>query len=244
MKKKIDYYFFLFFALLPLCGFSDFILNDRESAMINHVTQSMALANHSLSKLNSAILRLNGTSSRRMRHFLNNICSLPEAVYLEIGMRKGATLISALYKNESTMLNATGIDNWSNFEDFKKKFYSNIKLFIPKAPLEIFETDYFSLPINQIFQNPVNIYFYGGDHSFLNQQLAFTYYYDILDDAFITIVEDWDQEQIRLSTMAIFENLEFTILYETELSTESKEDPQEVKNDLYIAVIRKNSDRS
>ena len=69
-------------------------------SLIEHVKQSIQNAELGISQLNSKILNLEGMSSDKVRHFLNNICSLEHGNYLEIGVWKGSTFISALYKNK------------------------------------------------------------------------------------------------------------------------------------------------
>jgi len=85
-----------------------FLLNvnvkaEYAQALIEHVKKSIRNAYIGDSKLNNDILMLNGMSSSKVRHLLNNLCALPEASYLEIGVWQGSTFISALYQNTSTL---------------------------------------------------------------------------------------------------------------------------------------------
>lgn len=43
-------------------------------------------------------------SSPKVRHLLNNLCSLPSTSYLEIGTWKGSTWISALFQNQKSVI--------------------------------------------------------------------------------------------------------------------------------------------
>jgi hypothetical protein len=79
----------------------------------SHVLNSLSLAYINRSKLTQEILALEGFSGTKTRHLYNSICSAPWAKYLEVGVWKGSTFVSALYNN--THCNATAIDNWSAF---------------------------------------------------------------------------------------------------------------------------------
>ncbi len=73
------------------------------------VQTSIELAYQGSSSLTQQILNIDGMSSPKVRHFLNNLCSLPGTSYLEIGW-KGSTWISALYGNKATIQQA---DDWN-----------------------------------------------------------------------------------------------------------------------------------
>jgi hypothetical protein len=67
---------------------------------ISHIEKSIENANAKKSQLLSSILNIPGMSNDQNRHFLNNLCSLSNTNYLEIGTWQGSTLISSLYKNK------------------------------------------------------------------------------------------------------------------------------------------------
>ena len=90
---------------------SDLQLTDSELLLIQKVEYSISNAERGISSLASEILKLEGMSSPKVRHLLNNLCALPGARYLEIGSYKGSTWISALYNNSSTLISSTSIDN-------------------------------------------------------------------------------------------------------------------------------------
>ena len=65
------------------------------------------------SKLNDKALNMEGMSDSRFRNFLNLLLEMPNAKYLEVGVWRGATLYSALYKNNLEY--AYAVDNFSEF---------------------------------------------------------------------------------------------------------------------------------
>lgn len=105
-----------------------------------HVEKSILLAELGISKLNTDIYYLEGMSSPKGRRLLNLLCERPGTVYLEIGMWRGSSLISALYNNEKTVTKAIAIDNFSEFE--KPLFVNSINFedsitHNPKIPLSL-----------------------------------------------------------------------------------------------------------
>jgi hypothetical protein len=96
--------------------------------LINHAKSSVDNANDNISKLTPEILSMDGMSGNKTRHLYNNICSLNNANYLEIGTWKGSSFISAFYNNE---INPIVIDNWAEFNGPKDEFISNVNRLCP-----------------------------------------------------------------------------------------------------------------
>jgi hypothetical protein len=214
-------------------------LSPREEILIAHVKTSIEKAEKGISELDPIILEIQGMSSPIIRHFLNNVCSLEDASYLEIGCWKGSTLIAATYRNEATLQDVIAIDNWSEFNGPKEEFLYNINTYLPTLPLRFHEGDSFLVDKSQIFFWPINIYFYDGNHSFEAQKAAFTFYDSVLDDIFITFVDDWNWEEVRAGTFAAFKELGYEILYERAFATSDTGMMSSWWNGFYIAVIRK-----
>jgi len=62
------------------------------------------------SKLTDSERELYGQSSIKLKTFLNNVCSKDNTRYLELGVYRGSTIISAMYGNKT--LQAVGIENF------------------------------------------------------------------------------------------------------------------------------------
>jgi len=75
------------------------------------VKACLELSDNEHSKVGEHEKRLFGMSSLRQRCLLNNLCSLPDSKYLEIGAYKGASLIAAVYRNK--LKNAYAVENYS-----------------------------------------------------------------------------------------------------------------------------------
>jgi hypothetical protein len=214
------------------------ILSIDKKTLIEHVKNSIQKAHNYESKLNEPILAIEGYTGKKVKHFLNNLCSLEESNYLEIGVFKGATLIAALYGNTQSLSSATAIDNWSEFGGPKKTFLENTNLYLPRNSFWFFDNDCFTQD-KSIFRHPINIYFYDGNHSFEAQYQAFAYFNNIFDNVFIAVVDDWAWENVQKGTRQAFADLNYKILFETEIFTFNNIDPLTWWNGLYVAVLEK-----
>ncbi len=207
--------------------------------MVAHVKESVENAYNGLSKLPNSVLAIEGMSSPKVRHLLNNLCSFPGTNYLEIGVWKGSTFISALFGNEANISSAIAMDNWSEFKGPRKNFLANCARFLPNSSYLFYSEDCFQVNLEPIFHQPVNIYLYDGAHTALAQELAFTYYDSILDDTFIAIVDDWNHLPAQEGTRAAFKKLNYHILYEIILPARYNGDREIWWNGFYVAVIQK-----
>lgn len=211
---------------------------DAESLIV-HVKNSIQMATNGKSKLTSNILGIEGMSSSKVRHFLNNLCALPEAFYFEVGVWRGSTFVSALYQNTATLYGAIAIDNWAQFGGPKGDFLANTSKYLAKNSFRFYEQDVFSVDVKDIFNLPVTIYFYDGDHTAEAQRSAFTYFNTIFADTFIAVVDDWNHEPTRIGTKQAFAELGYTILFEQILPANYNGDLANWWNGLYVAVIQK-----
>jgi hypothetical protein len=203
---------------------------------IDHINKSIEFAKNGVSKLPLEILDLPGMSSYKVRHFLNNLCGrFPGHVYLEVGCYKGSTLISAGYANNVKLI---GIDNWSEFDAPKDEFMSNVNKWIPDNNLWFLDQNAFSVGLDR-FNDKIGIYFYDGSHDVASQIQAFTYFNQILDNVFITIIDDWNMDSVKLGTNEAFRSLKYTVLDFWELPAKFNGDTENWWNGLYIAVVRK-----
>lgn len=102
------------------------------------VKASLELADNERSKISEREKDIFGLTSIKVRALLNNLCSKENTNYLEIGVYKGATIISALAGNNKTK--AVGVENFfyddrepkkhapkgEIWENMKSQLYSNI----------------------------------------------------------------------------------------------------------------------
>lgn len=203
--------------------------------LINHIEKSISNAMIDKSKLSEEILSLQGMSSRWNRQLLNNISNMPNVNYLEIGVFMGSTFISSLYQN--SVDSAYAIDDWSQFDGTNDVFIKNCCKF-NITNFELLNNDFVKTDLNKI-KNKINVYFYDGHHSEESTCSALSYYYDILDDIFIFIVDDYDWGSPQMGTIAGIKKCNLNILYEQHLKSNKTNDNDSWWNGIYISVLKK-----
>jgi len=204
-----------------------------------HIINSINNADLGISKLTNKILNLEGLSSYKIRHLLNNLLELDDVNYLEIGTWKGSTLTSALFNNK--VKNVYAIDNWSEFDksgEVKKQFLKNTKDF----NFEFFEEDCYSIKLEQI-THPINIFLYDGAHDYDSHYNALTYFYPVLADQFIFIVDDFDPvpswQQVEKATRDSIRDLKLKIIYEKHIPSNGRNDKNSWWNGYYVSLLKK-----
>ena len=208
---------------------------------IQHIERCLSNANKYESKLSTDILRMDGMSGLKTRHFYNNMLSISDARYLEIGTWKGSSVCSAMFENNAKV---TCIDNWSLFKGPKSEFIINLNKYKGTNQVEFIEQDCFTVDVATL--QKFNIYLYDGDHSVESQYKALTYYINCLDDIFILMVDDWNWKNVRDGTHKAIKDLNLKVEYQKEirLTRNNKHTPKYIArrswwNGIYIAVLSK-----
>ncbi|MES2122087.1 MAG: class I SAM-dependent methyltransferase, partial [Chlamydiota bacterium] len=241
-EMQMKRHFFSTLTAIIISASQLFAVENSEKAayLAQHIQNSIQLASAHKSRLAPGILALEGMSSTKVRSLLNNLCSLPDASYLEIGVWKGSTFVSALYGNEGSLRQAVAIDDWSEFGGPAAQFQQNCKTFLKRVPHRFYSADSFKINPNDVVDRPINIYFYDGAHDALSQELALTHYYDVCDDLFILIVDDWNYPPAQEGTRNAMQKLNCEVLYEISLPANYNGDKDNWWNGLYVALISKN----
>lgn len=198
-------------------------------------------AENNFSKISDDIIKLEGMSGTKTRHFYNNLLNTNDARYLEIGTWKGSSVCSAMYGNQANII---CIDNWSEFGGPKQEFLNNFKKYKGKNNATFIESDCFNINVSTLPK--FNIYMYDGNHTNESHYKALNHFYNCLDDIFIFIVDDWNWEDVRNGTFSSIQKLKLKILYEKEirLTTDNSitlepELSQNWWNGIYIAILQK-----
>jgi len=220
------------------CSYCDKVVESRtKTKLINHINISLQDALNEKSNISDSALNVNGLISPKVKHLLNNICSMDGAKYLEVGSYQGASLTAAISNNN---IPAIAIDNWSTPEispmrkmdfdieiDPKSKFLNNVKdkdIIVIDSSIE----DICELPHRS------NIIFYDGDHEYQSHQDAFNILDKHLDNIFIAIIDDYNWPQVQEAMGSI----KYKVLYMKEIYT-SGEDLNDFWNGLGIFVFEK-----
>lgn len=169
-------------------------------------------AENNISKIDSYIKEMDGMTGLKTRHFYNNLLSIPNARYLEIGTWKGSSVCSAMCGNSATVL---CIDNWSEFGGPKKEFLANFEKYKGNNNATYIEDDCFTIDVDKI--GKYNIYMYDGNHSYHSHYKALKYYIKALENEFILIIDDWNWLDIRDATNNSIFDLNLDILWKKEI---------------------------
>ena len=184
-------------------------------------------------KLPDAIRYMHGMSGKKYRYLINNLVEhTPDARYLEIGCWAGSTACAALWANT---LQATCIDNWSEFGGPKQAFMQNIQFCLDHQPsmavaqnshvgnpdpknnnditrlsndkinFKFIENDFKLIDYSSLGKH--NIYMFDGPHSTQDQYDGIALVQSALDDVYTLIVDDWNAPSIREGTLSAMEKV-------------------------------------
>ena len=201
----------------------------------------------------SAYYNVEGLTSPRVRHFLNNLCSQEGAVYLEVGVYAGSTFCAAVQNND--MVAAYANDNWSQpnlqparddmdltlenvtVDTFVKNLQENITTDSLDFDIKVLNGDSSQLG-KKDFEQDVNVIFYDGDNDQLKMIEFYTQMLTFTQDVFTLVFDDANVEKNVEVTKQFIEYNGLKVLYERELLND-QEDINMWWNGLYVVVVSK-----
>lgn len=192
--------------------------------------------NNGTTKLTEEIFRIPGMSTRENRILLNELVKEGDK-YFEIGVHKGSTFISAMYKNNAQ---GVAIDNFSQFGNLQecKPWFDQACKDHGIENITFIDEDCFKLNSDQkSAMAGANIYFYDGDHRSIDQEMALTYYFKELSNPVIFIVDDWNHFPAKVGTRKGIDLTGAIVHKEWELDSDKTE--YSWHNGLYVAVLGK-----
>ena len=234
----------------------DLIVHPQVETCIEAFTNSgKYLSNHRTYDPNdpSAYYNVEGLTSARVRHFLNNLCSQEGAVYLEVGVYAGSTFCAAVQNND--MVAAYANDNWSQsnlqparedinlslqnvtVDTFVKNLQENITTDSLDFDIQVLKGDSSGLG-KKDFKHDVNIIFYDGDNSEHKMREFFLNMLTFTADVFTLVIDDANIQQNVEVTKRFVESNKLKVLYERELLNDM-EDEKMWWNGLYVLVLSK-----
>jgi hypothetical protein len=213
--------------------------------LIQHAMTCYQKSENGLSKLGQDILHLPGMTGSYTRHFYNNICSMPNTRYLEIGSWKGSSIAAAMCGNHMDV--CVAVDNWSEFGGPKNEFIQVFNRYIGANNATFFENDCWNPSLIETLKpNKFNVYMYDGYHSEEAQYKALVEYLPCLDDTFIWIVDDWNAPEVRNGTERALRDTGVKVLWsqQTRLTWDNSHTPMDLAkktwwNGIAIFVIQK-----
>jgi hypothetical protein len=193
--------------------------------LINQCAKSVYDSNRGISKIDNDILSINGMSTPKVRHLMNNICSFDECKFLEVGTYMGSTLCSAAFNNNGSFI---GVDNFSEFHSVVNPSHvnsqdntrANLKKNIDslnQKNISFYEKDFFNIDLN--IKEKINVFFYDGvhtiEHQYSNLKIAKTF----LDEYVVYIVDDFfcKVSKPKQASITAINDFKFEVLFYCEL---------------------------
>ena len=192
---------------------------------------------------------IQGITSNRVRHFLNNLCSYDDAVYLELGTLMGSTFFAATMGND---IDNFGVDNYSEpeckpmtknlhwnevgnaFEEFKRYFdkYENGKSTFIKS-------DILSLKEEDFDGKKPNVVFYDASHDYVQQLNNLNHIAPLLADKFFLIIDDANFDGVIESAIQFVKDNNYDLYFERKILSKIIENPTHWWNGLFVMVLEK-----
>ena len=191
---------------------------------------------------NEYYLQIPGMSGKKYRYLMNKISSsLEEARYLEIGSWKGSTLCSVLSNNR---VQATAIDNWSQFDGPRDEFFANVDKTIQLGTqLTVLEKDFRSIDYSTL--GKFNMYLFDGPHTAQDQYDGLMMAQPALDPDYLLVVDDWNWPPAREGTHRALRELGAEVSYITIMTTPDGSHPNnhsensDWHNGYFLAAVSK-----
>jgi hypothetical protein len=213
---------------------------------VYHVLKSFEKSGRNESSFNPEKYDIEGLTSDRVRHFLNNLCSMDGAKYLEIGSYAGSTFFAATMNNN---VQAYAVDNyvcnvsparldvkWNGYSKPKRDFLKN------RSKYEIgklIDKHVNAINLMDLDNTKVNIIFYDASHEYKDQKKALSTLLALAEDTFILVIDDINFKDVLESAKEFISDNNLTSLYEKQLFTTVFEDSNSWWNGLFVAVLRK-----
>ena len=232
------------------CNVCDKIVEKNNSVnLIDTVKTALTKSKNNESKISEKTKNLPGLTSEKVKHFINNLCELPDCKYLEAGVFQGSIFAAAVERND---LVATAIDNFSessimpmdsnvniNSEKGNNKeiFLRNIKDLVFNKQVNIIDSNVFEADLNKISLKS-NVIFMDIEHTYESHYNFLNKFYEKIDNTFVYVVDDWNWLQVRDATFKSIEDLKLKTLFKEEIFTKG-EDKNDYWNGLGIFVLNK-----
>ena len=186
--------------------------------LIFALERSAAYAEIFISNLRNEFLNMNGMSTEKVRHYLNNAClsvkfSSGTKNYLEVGCAGGSTYISSNFE--------TNLDSSYVCDIFTEKkcgshgeedFINNCQEHLGEPPENLLNQDCFSLDLDN-FPEKINLYLFDGPHDVEDHEKALTYFEEIFDDTVVVFIDDWNDDRVQLGTLLGLSKIDYDVAF-------------------------------
>ena len=200
-----------------------------------------------VSKFISQGYEIQGITSNRVRHFLNNLCSYDDVVYLELGTLMGSTLFAATMNND---IYNFAVDDYSDaeckpmtnnihwnevgnthemFQKYFEKYKTDKSTFLNSDILDLKEEDFKG-------KKP-NVVFYDASHDYVQQLNCLNHIAPFLADKFILVVDDANFDGVIESAIQFVKDNKYDLYFERKILSKIIENPHHWWNGLYVMVL-------
>ena len=228
--------------------------NSTEQAA-QQIQKSFKNANDYKSKLTDDILKMEGMTGKKTRHFYNNLLDTENKLnYLEIGVWRGSSFTSAMYKNT----NATGlaIDDFNPNYGGPNSGAENYNLFLKNTSSFLTNGEKYDVLVKEFYQiepeklPKFDVYLYDGDHIEHFQYNAFKKMYPCFADVCVVVIDDYNatgvQEGTERAKKEFGTSIPFRITHEAHVkyTNDGSHTPIDVAekefwNGIYFCVLEK-----
>lgn len=228
--------------------------NSTEQAT-KQIKTSFENANNHQSKLTEDILKMEGMTGKKTRHFYNNLLEHKNKLnYLEIGVWRGSSFTSAMYKN--TNVTGLAVDDFdpnyggpnSGIENYNLFVKNTTSFLINKEKYNILTEEFYKIEPEKLPK--FDVYLYDGDHGENFHYDAFKKMYSCFADICIVIIDDFNWLEVQQGTERAKKELGTTIpykiIYETDVkyTTNGETTPMDIAkeefwNGIYVCVLEK-----
>lgn len=205
--------------------------------LISHIESSVANAENGISKIIPDVINIIGCTGLKTKHFYNNLLSMSDARYLEIGTWKGTYTCSAMCGNKATI---TCIDNCSQIGSKNCNFLIDFNKYGGDNTIQFIEQNCYTVDTATLPK--FNIYMYNGAHSMDIDYNTLEYYFNCLDDTFIYIIDNWNFTAIKDIVARLVRRFRLTVLYNKEIILADNSHTLAYDtwyNGLYVAILQK-----
>ena len=210
----------------------------------DHLDRCIEKSNKSDSKITDHVKSIQGMTSTKFRHLINNICSMDDCRQLEIGSWKGSTTCASLCGNK--MKHFVTIDNFSQFNHKPKwgfnaqnDMLTNVESVKGENHFEHKCIDCWRIKKHKLPQ--FNVFLYDGEHSYNSNKRSIAHFMSNLDDEFIFISNCWNWEHVRNGINDCIDEHDLEVLYKHEEITKDVNwrEPDYVGHGTCVMVLKK-----
>lgn len=191
-----------------------------------------------------------GLTSDRVRHFLNNLCSHEDSVYLELGTFMGGTFFAAMMGHGNKCF---GVDDFSELDI--KPMMKHVNWTEVGNPFEVFQdnferyengnTTFIKASVQDLTEDDFegykpNVVFYDAHHDYVEQLNNLNHIVPFLADKFILVVDDANFDGVIESAVQFVKDNNFTIYFERKILSRIIENQSHWWNGLFVMVLEKN----